>query len=588
MVRWHVAAVLAVSLGLFAPLSAYAQSDAAGRVAIRIEADAETGAEADAGPIWVRPDSARRRVAQVIDSLRGEGYYFALEKRSTDERSRDEAITHVVRRGPLVRLGELVLSGVPDETVRLLRSEQTLQEGDPFDLRRMEADVGRMLARLEREGRPLAEAWIESIDRMGESVALVSVTVRLQAGPRVWLKRIESVGGERTRSGLIAQLAQVRPGAELDSFEPERIRRRLEESGLFASVGTPFLLIDADTTAIIRVPVQESDPGSFDLVLGYLPPAGTGGRGSVVGSGHLALRNVLGRGRELSLRLHRLPGEVSRIDVAATDPYVADLPVGVEFAFHGLEQDSTYGKRSIRGEASYHLAAGLDLVGGLSREVVSPGHGGLRLGEEGRQIVPHSQALFVGLGVQITLLDRHVNPTSGVFLVMNLESGRKRRTERRIAESDTLQRASTTEQQRLNVSGRYYMPTLDGQVLVAGGDVGVLLSGEFDRSDLFRFGGATSLRGYDEDRFLGAVVGRTLLEYRFLIDRISYAFAFFDLGYVDRPRTPDATSSRGWHPGYGIGIQFETGVGLVNVSAALNPDSGPTGARIHAGLSFGL
>jgi outer membrane translocation and assembly module TamA len=109
------------------------------------------------------------------------------------------------------------------------------------------------------------------------------------------------------------------------------------------------------------------------------------------------------------------------------------------------------------------------------------------------------------------------------------------------------------------------------------------------RSDLFRFGGATSLRGYDEDRFLGRVVGRALIEYRFLMDRESFAYAFVDVGFVDRPETPDLTSSEsGLHPGYGLGIQFRTAVGLVNVSAALNPESGPTDARIHAGLSFGL
>jgi len=47
-----------------------------------------------------------------------------------------------------------------------------------------------------------------------------------------------------------------------------------------------------------------------------------------------------------------------------------------------------------------------------------------------------------------------------------------------------------------------------GQTAVGGVDVLVLLSDIVDESDLFRFGGANSLRGYDE------------AEYRILLDAL--------------------------------------------------------------------
>ena len=123
-------------------------------------------------------------------------------------------------------------------------------------------------------------------------------------------------------------------------------------------------------------------------------------------------------------------------------------------------------------------------------------------------------------------------------------------------------------------------------MLVTGADARVLLSPEYDRSDLFRFGGATTLRGYDEDRFLGRIVGRALVEYRILIDAVSYAYAFFDGGYVDRPATPDAQAAADIRPGYGMGVRFRTAAGIVNVSAALNPESGPgTSASMQEFLS---
>jgi outer membrane translocation and assembly module TamA len=136
---------------------------------------------------------------------------------------------------------------------------------------------------------------------------------------------------------------------------------------------------------------------------------------------------------------------------------------------------------------------------------------------------------------------------------------------------------------------RGFVPLFERQVLVLGGDASVLRSRAYDRSDLFRFGGAASLRGYDEDRFLGNVAARGLLEYRLRLDRRSYAYAFGDLGYVARPALGEAPSTRDWHPGYGVGLQLQTAIGRIRTTYALNPEvATPVDGRIHFGLSVGL
>ena len=116
----------------------------------------------------------------------------------------------------------------------------------------------------------------------------------------------------------------------------------------------------------------------------------------------------------------------------------------------------------------------------------------------------------------------------------------------------------------------------------------VVASKDFDTSDLFRLGGAQSLRGYDEDRFRGRLVSRSLVEYRYLFERQSYGYLFFDLGYVDRPETPELAAMREFYPGYGLGMQFETGIGLINTSLALSTQDNPSQAKVHVGLSLGL
>ncbi len=487
-----------------------------------------------------------------------------------------------------VVLDEVRIVGLDPVRLRMVEADVTFDVDAPFDPRRLEADIGRVLSTLEREGLPLATASVEMIGPSGDAADRLAVTLRVEPGPAVALRRFELEGARRTQPQLAARLAGMKPGEKILRFDAERLRRRIEGKELFETTGRPTLRIAADTTAVVRIPIEEGPPGAFDLALGYLPPSEEGRRGSITGSGRLALRNPFGRGLAASLRLNRLPDQVTSLDVSASWPFAFGLPLGLEAGFSGLEEDSTYGKRAWRGQLSYDLAPGLSAFAGFSRERTAPGQAGVRIGPEGRQVAPTAQARFFGLGVRFSHLDYFSNPTQGFYVEMNLESGRKERTESQVVGADTLRSRSLLEQQRLHATGRWFIPIFSRSVLAVGMDARVLLSPEYDRSDLFRFGGAATLRGYDEDRFPGRIVGRALAEYRILIDAVSYAYAFFDAGYVDRPKTPDAQGMTSIRPGYGVGVRFRTGAGLVNMSAALNPESGPGDIRIHAGISFGL
>ena len=487
-----------------------------------------------------------------------------------------------------VFLAEVHITGLGPGRLRIVQTEVAFGVGEPFDPLRMEADIERVLSVLEREGLPLSTASVEMIGRSADTPDQLAVTLHIVSGPEVVLRRFDVEGARRTRPQLVARLAGMKPGMKMLRFDAERLRRRIEGKELFETVGLPVLRIAADTSAVVRIPIEEGPPGAFDLVLGYLPPSEDGQRGSITGSGHLALRNPFGRGLTTSLRLNRLPDQVTRLDLSAAWPFAFGLPLGLEAGFSGLEEDSTYGKRAYRGELNYDLAPGMKAFAGFSRESTAPGQAGVRFGPAGRQVAPMAKARFLGLGVRLSLLDHTSNPTRGFYVEMNLESGRKERREYHVVGVDTLRSRTLLEQQRLYATGRWFAPVFSRSVVVAGVDASVLLSPEYDRSDLFRFGGAATLRGYDEDRFLGRIVGRALAEYRILIDAVSYAYGFFDLGYVDRPETPDLQTMQGIHPGYGVGIRFRTAAGIMNMSAALNPESSPGDVRIHAGVSFGL
>jgi outer membrane protein assembly factor BamA len=387
----------------------------------------------------------------------------------------------------------------------------------------------------------------------------------------------------------VARLAELEVGAPLTDYDPERIRTALRQSPYFRSVGAPELRVTPDGGAILHVPIEETAPGAFDLVVGYLPPAGAGGSGQLVGSGHLLLEHLFGGGRRVDLTLDRRPGQSSIIDVSVSDPYIFGLPFRLTGTFRGEQRDSTYGERTYGLGAGYQFTPEFEGTGRLSREVVRPGQAGTDL-RDGRQRIPRSSTLFYGVGVRYTSVDRPQNPRRGLRVQVRAEQGQKERTFRRVtAAGDTTRERESLRQERFRGTVRAFLPFFDRQVVVVGGDGAVLRSRAYDRSDLFRFGGAESLRGYDEDRFLGNVTVRGLLEYRLLLDRRSYVYAFGDLGYVERPSLGTRPATQEWHPGYGLGLQLQTAIGQIRTTYALNPEvSTPVDGRLHFGLSVGL
>lgn len=532
-------------------------------------------------------DSLTRVERDVRRSLQQEGYYLArIDSYRVASAEGGTIVSLYATRGPAVEVGAVELNGAIRVDAGVLARDMETRPGRRFDPRILETDLQRVLKRYETGGYLLAQARVSDLILEGE--ARLSIRIDLDEGPQLLLDRLEVPGAERTSKGYVARTLGLRPGRVLAPYDPDAMVQKLEQTTLFAEVGAPQLEVVTDSSVVLKIPITDASPGVFDLVLGYLPATQEGQSGMLVGNGHLELRNLFGGGRIMSLRLNRLPGQVSSVDVRLGDPSVFGLPFGAEGRFEGLQQDSTYSKQRFAAEVNYRFEGGMQVFATASREETNPGFAGQALSRDGMQRIPRSSAFFGGLGVRFRRLDRLINPRRGHLVEVNLERGKKERMAFvRTEQQDTTIARSLLRQQRIQATARLYVPAATRQVLALGGEAALLLSNEYDESDLFRFGGATSLRGYDEDFFRGSFVGRGFAEYRYLLDRTSYTYLFFDLGYVDVADELDF-ETRGFFPGFGLGIQFQTSVGLINASYAVSPDDGLANGRIHAGLSFGL
>lgn len=590
-------AVLLVAIGILGGMgtSLYAQSDPTASLPdARPEWQLILGGQETADWPQERPsaplDSVQAVSERVVNQFRRNGYYYArLDSATIDTSTTAPEVRLYMRRGPQVTIDHLEIAGADAVPLAEVRRLMDTEKGTVLDRQRLDADIQALLDRYEEIGRPLAQIRVDETIVDSTSPPSLHLTLAIEEGPQLWLQRVEAPERARTSSGLLARLAGLTVGAPLTDYEPEEIRTALEKHPFFTSVDPPTLKVTPDGGAILHIPLEESSPGAFDAILGYLPPSNTRESGQIVGSGQLSLQHLFGGGREVDVTLERRPAQSSVLDLSLSDPYIFGLPLRLTGQFRGEQRDSTYGERTYGLHVGYQFNRAFELTGRLSRKVVNPGQAGTRL-KGNRQKIPRARALFYGVGIRYESIDRRFNPRRGLKVDAYIDRGRKRHILRRVtAGGDTVRAQESLPQERFQGTVRAFIPLFNRQVIVFGGDGSVLRSRSYNRSDLFRFGGATTLRGYNEDRFLGNVTVRGLLEYRIQLDRHSYAYAFGDLGYVDRPALGGTREMQAWHPGYGLGIQLSTRIGRITTTYALNPEvATPADGRLHFGLSVGL
>jgi outer membrane protein assembly factor BamA len=116
--------------------------------------------------------------------------------------------------------------------------------------------------------------------------------------------------------------------------------------------------------------------------------------------------------------------------------------------------------------------------------------------------------------------------------------------------------------------------------------VGIYNSPLIFRNELFQIGGNQLLRGFDEESIYATQYAVSTAEYRYLIGQNAYLFGFVDAGFVKNKYQRVNVSNQ--FISTGIGMLFETKLGLLNMSFAMGkrndvPFNLSSAAKIHFG-----
>lgn len=450
-----------------------------------------------------------------------------------------------------------------------------VQEQDKFIIRKMPrlnerflqntnfnpAEVERILVEsldyLQNNGFPFAKVKLEMEEiQQNESYAVL----RIDRGPEVKITKIHIKGEAEVSEKFLTNLIAIKVDDFYDQSRLNKISTRLKQV-LFLEEIKPHELLFTTEGVEVFLYLKSSPVSLVNGVIGLQPNSVTG-KSVFTGDVRLKLQNVLKRGELFDLNWRSLQPETQDLKLKLNYPFLFNTPFGIAGSFDLYKRDSTFLTTIGTFGIQYFLRGGSYIkifYEGENSNILS---GGANSTLGNLSSVSNNQ---YGLGIFRRQLDYLPNPSRGFYLEIDGLIGSR---SSRLPNADT-STTSTTYSARLNLE--WFLPLAKRHVIRLANETRAYYAPEVFTNELNRFGGLTTQRGFDEEELFASTRSTFTVEYRFLVDRNSHAFLFYDQSfyennaqqyYFDKPFGVGAGFSFGTNIGvfsisYGIGKQFD-------------------------------
>lgn len=485
--------------------------------------------------------------AEAID----EGFLLA----SIDSVSyqKQKAIVHFF----LGRAYESAVLQLPAQEVAFIRRNTKLSEKFLSHLPLTRKELNSNLQKIHRaylnNGYPFSSIQLDSVKIDGNKIR---ANIKIQRGPLYQWTEIHVKGDTSVSEKYITSLLGFSEGDLYNQKDLRQITSAISRIAFLKEM-RPHEVLFTKKGCEMFIYIESIAISSFNGVVG-LQPDPISKRLSITGDLNLRLLNVLKRGELLNIRWQSIRDQTQSLTSRLNYPFLFGSSFGVDGKFDlyrrdtsFLELDGTIGVQYFLNRGNYVKA----YYQTLTSSVLSGGANNPTYSNLG-----NTQSNNYGLAFSTNRIDYLPNPSRG-FRV-EIESSVGSRTSQR---NDTLPLLkSTTFRGKLDIE--WFIPLYRRHVVRFANTTEFYMADEIFQNEVFRFGGLTEQRGFNEDELLATTRTSFVAEYRFLLDRNSHVFAFYDITwyenttgnyYMDTPY------------GLGLGFAFRTNLGVFSISYAL-------------------
>ncbi len=545
--------------------------------------------------------------ARVLEAYRNAGFVFAeltpdaLPLKTGNARDvtpdvPEVSLTIKIVEGIPLCIGILTLKifGATEAAPRFseghIREELGLREGERFTQEALEKGIERIHTLYSENSYPKIEVEPTHFRFIAEN-GTVDFNLNIREGTSIQIGEVKVSGLKKTKLDVVLREIAVKPREPFQQRKIERSYQRLRNLGYFYDVH-PDVLEAGKTEATINfhAHVTEARTGRLSGIIGYAPPeSGRHETPQVTGVLEAHETNLLGTGRQVNF--YWKTGLRKTLRFAYEEPWILGKPIAIGVAHATISQRNPY-TEAVSEEQSARLS-GKTNFGRIFEGVLTIGYTrinvpdaaflsaspGLNIPTGEPYVAPQTDiasrreepALYQGTKYSLTV--KLTRDTRDYFL--NPSRGRRDSLALELSHSDFRLR-------KVWLSLQQYFPAWRRQTVAIGLHGAAAWGTRFPPTELFYLGGASTLRGYDEDWFSGPRRVHVSLEYRFLVGRSSQVFVFTDAGAVTLVKRPSVFERV--RVGYGFGARLESRGGILRLNYGLAAGESVLQGKIHVNL----
>jgi hypothetical protein len=340
------------------------------------------------------------------------------------------------------------------------------------------------------------------------------------------------------------------------------VDKRLEQTIYFKKVKNSEVLFTEQGVELF-IYLESQKVSSVQGAVGLQPNPVTQ-RVGLTGDLQAKLLNVFNKGENIDLNWRSIQPQTQALNLKLVYPYLFQTPFGIDARFYLFKRDSSFLDMKSNLGIQYQLADGSllktfyqfsssDLLYGASNSIFSK--------------LSKVRTNSYGLSFNRRKLDYIPNPMKGNATLIEFAIGTRKTI------SDSLNNSFLN---RINLQYQHYFQLYGRNVLKVAANFESYNATNIFQNELYRFGGINSFRGFNEEEIFASTKLITTLEYRFIVDKNSNAFLFYDQAIYENT----ALTYLKDHPfGIGAGFSFGTKLGIFTISYGL-------GKQLNNNLDF--
>ena len=309
----------------------------------------------------------------------------------------------------------------------------------------------------------------------------------------------------------------------------------------------PEVLFTKDST-LLYIYLKKHQNNSFDGLVNFASDES----GDVLFNGHvdLKLSNVLHAGENFELFWNRVGNERQEFKIATEIPFLLGSAFSLDSYFNIYKQDSTFLNVKFHSGVSYNLNSKSNIAITYDSETSE------NLQEDTTtNNIEDFDNYFLGLQFEYRIPKNDYFLNDLFYVEINPTVGKRKFPN------------TSSNQFKINFTASYLWEFEERSSIYIRNKTGYLNSDTYVDNELFRIGGANSIRGFNEQSIYTNTFSFFNIEYRYLTSQTSYLYSVTDIG------TAEILANNQTLLGLGVGYFFTMNTSQISVSSVVGKAS---------------